>query len=349
LASRTILREFKNNSNPVQDALFSPDSRWLTASTADCLVRTWDLPTSTMIDIFRLESIVTYMDYSPNGQILATTLNDNVGILLWSNKTLFKFVSLLPIPLDYEPPILGVKEENESIAEQNSLSHFTGYNYESPEYLDNELVTFSKVPESKWKTLLHLDLIRERNKPKQPVKQHLAPFFLPSELRLPSGEDPLETKSTENSAKPSDQPGHQDKSKILSINFSLSPFASGLLENPKSKNYPHDLCKMLEEMSPFQIEAEILALGPFAGGSLELIEAFVYFLIDVLESKRHFDTSQAVLHLFLRTHMDTLVTGKRFQDARKKLHNTLVDSNESFLNLVYEINGYCDMILGTAY
>lgn len=242
LTSRAILRQFTNISSPVQDALFSPDSRWLTASSSDCIVRTWDLPTSNMVDIFRLESIVTYMDFSPNGQILATALNDNVGILLWSNKTLFQFVSLLPIPLDFEPPMIieaGEDDKENLPAILDSKLQFTGYDYESPEYLENDLVTFSKVPESKWKTLLHLDIIRERNKPKQPAKQHVAPFFLPSELKLPSGQESVGSQAQDKQGNQSaeGEPEVSSNSKILSINFSLSAFAKGLLEEPKPDNY----------------------------------------------------------------------------------------------------------------
>lgn len=53
-------------------------------------------------------------------------------------------------------------------------------------------------------------------------------------------------------------------------------------------------------MSPFQIESEILGLAPESGGSLDLLEAFINFITDVFESKRHFDTSHAVLNFFLK-------------------------------------------------
>lgn len=57
---------------------------------------------------------------------------------------------------------------------------------------------------------------------------------------------------------------------------------------------------MLEGMSPFQIESEIQGLAPESGGSQELLEAFINFITDVFESKRHFDTSHAVLNFFLK-------------------------------------------------
>lgn len=50
--------------------------------------------------------MVSSMDYSPNGEFLATALHDCVGILLWMNKTLFCHVSLMPLPHDYQPPSL---------------------------------------------------------------------------------------------------------------------------------------------------------------------------------------------------------------------------------------------------
>jgi U3 small nucleolar RNA-associated protein 21 len=49
------------------------------------------------------------------------------------------------------------------------------------EQLSAELTTLSLVPKSRWQTLLHLDLIKERNKPKEaPKLPEKAPFFLPS-------------------------------------------------------------------------------------------------------------------------------------------------------------------------
>lgn len=51
----------------------------------------------------------------------------------------------------------------------------------SLEQLNEDMMTLSLVPKSQWKTLLHLDLIKERNKPKEaPKLPEKAPFFLPA-------------------------------------------------------------------------------------------------------------------------------------------------------------------------
>ncbi|CAL8073037.1 unnamed protein product [Orchesella dallaii] len=351
LVSKNILREFTNVSSPVQDAAFSPDCRWLTASSADCLVRTWDLPTGNMIDVFRLESIVTYMDYSPQGEYLATALSDNIGILLWMNRSVYRFISLLPIPQDFEPPIVDFRSLVTVPVVEEPEGQTTGYDYVSPEYLDNDLITFSQAPEIRWKSLLHLDTIRERNKPKQPPKQHVAPFFLPSELKLPS-DDSSSVQQPEISST-SDSTSKESKiaqnSKILSIAFKLSPFATGLLEKNKAADYHLKLCKILENMGPSQVESEILGLAPHAGGSIELMLAFITFAKHVIASKMHSDTIQAYLNVFLRHHADLLCSHRRFQKPEQELHKTLVNTTESYFDCVNEVLGYCALIKGDIY
>ena len=51
----------------------------------------------------------------------------------------------------------------------------------TPPQLDGELVTLTLLPRSRWQTLLNLEVIQQRNKPKEPPKPpEKAPFFLPT-------------------------------------------------------------------------------------------------------------------------------------------------------------------------
>jgi U3 small nucleolar RNA-associated protein 21 len=53
--------------------------------------------------------------------------------------------------------------------------------YTTPEQLDEGLLTLSLMPRARWQTLLNLETIRLRNKPKEPPKApEAAPFFLPT-------------------------------------------------------------------------------------------------------------------------------------------------------------------------
>lgn len=62
---------------------FSPDGRWIVSTSLDTTIRTWDLPTGHLVDIFRVEDIPTSVTFSPTGDFLATSHVNNVGIFLW--------------------------------------------------------------------------------------------------------------------------------------------------------------------------------------------------------------------------------------------------------------------------
>jgi len=62
---------------------FSPDSRWLVATSLDSIIRTFDLPTGRLIDAFRTPSVATSISFSPTNDFLATAHVDSVGVFLW--------------------------------------------------------------------------------------------------------------------------------------------------------------------------------------------------------------------------------------------------------------------------
>lgn len=62
---------------------FSPDSRWLVTTSMDSIIRTFDIPTGRMIDLFRTSSVATSVTFSPTNDFLATSHVDSVGVYLW--------------------------------------------------------------------------------------------------------------------------------------------------------------------------------------------------------------------------------------------------------------------------
>lgn len=78
---------------------------------------------------------------------------------LRTNKSLCGPVGLRPLTADYQPAeevLPGVTAEE---AEQEVTSEEVD-EYQSAEQLGAELVTLSLLPESRWKSLLHLDIIK---------------------------------------------------------------------------------------------------------------------------------------------------------------------------------------------
>jgi U3 small nucleolar RNA-associated protein 21 len=89
----------------------------------------------------------------------------------------------------------------------------------SLDQLSNDMMTLSLIPKSRWQTLVHLDLIRQRNKPIEPPKvPEMAPFFLPS---LNSVNAITSTEDDQSAF------SNLEKSRILKI-------AQGLSDNPFS-------------------------------------------------------------------------------------------------------------------
>ncbi len=50
----------------------------------DSIIRTFDIPTGRMIDLFRTSSVATSITFSPTNDFLATSHVDSVGVYLWS-------------------------------------------------------------------------------------------------------------------------------------------------------------------------------------------------------------------------------------------------------------------------
>lgn len=56
--TRTVVRKFNGHHGALTDLTFSPDSRWLVTSAMDSTIRTWDIPSSSMIDLLKVTFIL---------------------------------------------------------------------------------------------------------------------------------------------------------------------------------------------------------------------------------------------------------------------------------------------------
>jgi len=301
--TRTDVRKFSGHSASVTDMTFSPDSRWLVTVSLDSTARVWHLPTGHCVDYVRFMSPATSVDFSPTGDMMCTSHVGDLGIYLWTNKTLYQHVTLRHVTDSEEPTLLAlpddleeeIKEEDVKMEVEDSEEEFV-----SPEQISHDLITLANLPGSRWLNLLNLDAIKAKNKPKAPPKKpKAAPFFLPTIPGLETKFD-LSKVATDEDA----------ESKSLTLGFSnLTEFGSCLGQSESDGDYLAMISVLLEK-GPSALDLEVRSLSPEGGGTLGLMGQFLKMLAKGLETQNNWEVLEAWLGLFLRVHGDTVAEEK---------------------------------------
>ncbi|XP_051536737.1 WD repeat-containing protein 36-like [Myxocyprinus asiaticus] len=316
METRRIVRRFSGHRGQVNDMTFSPDGRWLITASMDCTIRTWDLPSGSLVDCFLVDAAAVSLSMSPTGNFLASSHVDGLGVYLWSNNTLCSMVSLRPLPADYEPTVIMLPgscpskdTEEEEVLDDDSSEMVE---YISPAQLDEELVTLSLLPDSRWKNLLHLDIIKKRNKAKEPPKlPKAAPFFIPTIPGL-----------VPQFALPETPAGDQSKVVNLGVLAQKSTFYLQLEKAFDSCSYEEPV-KLMRELGPSAIETELRALSPDMGGDVRVMQSFLKMIICILQSKRDFDLAQAYLALFLKLHLRFIAEEPQLMEEAQRVSGIL--------------------------
>uniref|UniRef100_A0AAX7V6N7 Small-subunit processome Utp21 domain-containing protein n=1 Tax=Astatotilapia calliptera TaxID=8154 RepID=A0AAX7V6N7_ASTCA len=294
IETRRVVRKFAGHHGNINDMTFSPDGRWLVTVAMDCTIRVWDLPSGSLVDCFLVATAPVSVSLSPTGDFLATTHVDSLGLYLWTNKSLCGPVGLRPLPADYQPVVEtlpGVTVE-ETEQEVNSEEEEEEDVYQSAEQLGAELVTLSLLPESRWKSLLHLDEIKKRNKPvAAPAAPAAAPFFLPT---VPGLTPRFATQT---------QTEHETQINTLSA-----------VDQP---------LRLLKDCGPAALSVELNSLAPEGGGARELLLVFIQMIDSMLASGRDFDLAHAYLALFLKLHLRSLSQDATAMEALNHLLSRL--------------------------
>lgn len=292
---RTV-RRFIGFCGRILDVSFTSDGRWLVACSSDSVIRTFDLISAQLVDAFRTPSIATSVTFSPTGDFLATTHVDSVGIHLWVNRSQFRYIPLRTLKAGEVrdavlPTFAGfeLRDDEPDVGEPEMQRTYT-----SPPQLPGEsgmLVTLSTMPRSRWMTLLHLDTIKRRNKPKMPEKKpEKAPFFIPQNAGVET------TFNTEPAKREEEAP----KSRVGNLVFE-SDIERRLRVAVESKNVA-SLFTYLHTLSAPQLDAEIRSLETPAQQAL-----FLDAVALRLEARVDFEAIQAMLGVFFACHSDALI------------------------------------------
>jgi U3 small nucleolar RNA-associated protein 21 len=333
----------------IADFCVSSDGHQIAACCGQ-IVLVWDLPTGHLVDAFKLKAACTSLAFSPSGEFLATATTDSVGVDIWSNRSMFTHVSTRHIGAreladivasDAEGPTAsGEGAENLIPADQDDaeadIDLEDGIPEQDIDQISSDLLSLSLVPRSRWQNLLHLDLIRQRNRPIEPPKKpEKAPFFLPS-LQ--------DRQSTTAAAKAADVDAvalEKDKSRILPRTQDGSDSTyTRLLQSARDSDDYRPFLDYLKNLGPAAADIEIrsMRVGSDEG---ELI-TFVHALTSLLHERRDFELGQAWMAVLLRTHGDILIADDALRDSVEEWSISL----EQEKRRVQRLSGYCNGMVG---
>lgn len=192
-STRKLARKFKGHHGPIVDFCFDTEGRRIISASLDSSLRTWDLPTGSLVNTLRCQGTPTSVTVAPQGDYIATTHVNSLGIQLWVDQSKFGVPAISTGQNSAEFDKTGVSDdENTEAGSQHEseddsippdlLARTTGKGQSLlwvP--LSDEIVTLSSKPTSHWTVLSNLQAIKERNKPIDPPKKPVsAPFFLPT-------------------------------------------------------------------------------------------------------------------------------------------------------------------------
>ncbi|KAH8681576.1 U3 small nucleolar RNA-associated protein [Xylariales sp. PMI_506] len=343
IETRQTIREFWGCEGKINDFTFSNDGRWVVAAAQDGIIRVWDLPTSHLIDAIRLEKPCTALSFSVTGEYLAAASEGQLGVNIWTNKTLFthvptrqiseKEIGQVSAPTASGEGGQGLIEaafEDENLAEEDTVT--------APlvDQLSADMMTLSLVPRSRWQTLLHIDLIKQRNKPQEAPKQpEKAPFFLPSTQG--SAVAKLEDANL----------GHNNESQSRITRFDRASrveeaFTSKLRAGAQTGNYDAFI-DHLKSLSPSSADLELrsLSANEIDPESNELLQ-FIRALTSRLIARRDFELTQAWMMVFLRLHFDIVLESDALMEALEDWKKHQAEECSRLANLV----GYCSGVVG---
>ncbi|KAI9676659.1 MAG: hypothetical protein M1829_002976 [Trizodia sp. TS-e1964] len=335
--TKRLIREFWGCVGDITDFCFSNDGRWVIAASTDSVIRIWDLPTGNLIDAMRFQNLCTAMSFSSTGEFLATAHANSVGVNIWNNRTLFAHVPTRRISEDDISLLEGPTASGEggqglieaAFGEEYTTETSLNIDFSATvDQLSRDITTLSIVPRSRWQTLLHLDTIKQRNKPKDPPKApEKAPFFLPS---LENAK-PIQAAASKTHPQPNGSETRIIKTKGA---ISESQFTALLRESREIGSYKLFI-EHLKTLPPAAADLEIRSLTWNESRS-ELVD-FVRALTSRLQQKLDYELVQAWMAVFLRLHGEMAGSSVDLKDALTEWRKEQEQEAQRLNGLV----GYC--------
>ncbi|KAI0559164.1 WD40-repeat containing protein [Gracilaria domingensis] len=353
--TRKLARCFSGHRGPLVDLCFDINGRRLISASMDSTLKTWDLPSGRLFDTLHCDDAPTSVAVAPNGEYIATTHVNNLGVKLWVDMSRFGPVKRRIRKRDHDQAqsnsLDAEDQDTEADVESDRESDFQNcgdHMFDVPTNdgnalpLSDDIITLSTMPTSTWTVLSNLQAIKQRNKPVEPPKKaESAPFFIPTKKSLHMEFD-LDIGNKSNSEK--DGENYSELGKIRKVDVQKdddeSWMNSALGKLLFGKKFD-DATRFLNALDASGVDMEIRTMT----GRKTLCNAALFFETR-LRSAQEFELTQAHLGVFLRAHGAELAKygegGELLQkllDEQRQAWERLRDMFDSVLALSAHFSG----------
>jgi len=382
LKSFNVVRRCRGHTGIITGLSATPDGRRVFSSSMDKTLRVWDVPTGQCVDWLEFAKAPTSVSCSATSEFLATTHADELGVSVWADKSFYQTVYVngaVERPTKMSEPEAVVEELDEGVGAEatsraNSLARDDVTSSRRREEKRKEemggvlakegagkivpkqegLVTMSGLPQSHWKSLFKLELIKLRNKPTEPPKKpEAAPFFL---QQRKDGEDPFKKieavagkkkeivvekaeKKLEgwDAAWSDDDEEEEEEEELLGMDveeeakYESKLMKNGAFEKGKERFKPprSSLCQLLEGgggeaqitaylggLGPSAVDIAVRSLcsGEFDSDGIDFVVMFAEYLGEACGTNENFEAVNAYLSRFLTIH-GALIRGGGGEDG----------------------------------
>ncbi|CAI2347351.1 unnamed protein product [Caenorhabditis sp. 36 PRJEB53466] len=280
-------------------------------------IRVFDISSSNLIDVLLFSKPCISISVNDSGEFIATAHEGERAVYVWANKAMFlSQVNIRVFDEKFVPsweaqrnaPDVCIDDDEEDILdfEIRSLRELQ---------IDENMITLSGLPRSRWANLPDLALIKKRNKPENILrKAHNTPFFLSAAPTI----DGFEFQNADSFLSTDSSVKHiQSKRSLLEAETLFST----LLGKAKNKDNLLNAFYILKEMSVSSIDFQIQSLAPTT------VPVFLRMLLEVLKTKTDFDLVQAFTASALKAHRSLIW----------KNHKSRTD--EMLRSLAYSVTG----------
>jgi U3 small nucleolar RNA-associated protein 21 len=362
--SARCVRSFKAASDRICDIDVTSDARWVLVASMDAKLTIFDIPASQALQVMHLQTPIVSLSVSPTMDLLATAHAGACGIVVWGNAVLCGAVPQAHLGREVtQAPLAGVTDVDEPEDEGSEAmesSDGTEIDAElsgaaslgssplapaSAEQIQEGCITTSRAPRSKWNALVHIEAVKERNKPQQPlVDPEPAPFILPPEAAAKPGpashsrvkrgdaashEIPFVADEAPKRQRLDTDPGGAPQHDARAQKTLLRTFAEAS-EHGDDEGTTRAL-DALEHASPSAIDAELSLLGLAVAPSGALLEEEDERLLhgalsvckDATERGLRFEAVQAFLSALLRVHGQAMRHSAKLRARANELSHSL--------------------------